>query len=329
MSDLNKKLPKKQYVALHNCKKIPCHYKERTEGGLSWKRKVLMEEYSKNLGYRNAKLLLEREFRRTFGGPGSYDIPDAIFKPLLSSCMYNVGFTRQRRFYCDRMDVPAPGTYSTGVSKMSKHRKGFTSVPTFEWDGFLNRFKPPGQPWSKPPNLYSPVDAGSIESTLKRVVSKRGPYDLFTGARDDSTIRNHFAPSRIKRPEKFLIWSDDLDLLLHHPNNHYKGLFLKEKRFGLPTQRHMIDDPSQSNRDPNSPSPFTYNVSGPKKKIKSNKYAFNQSVKHVRPPVDWTLRPGVGRYTFRQFACGKLKESWVFMSKTAQLQKPEDPYRSF
>lgn len=57
-----------------------------------------------------------------------------------------------------------------------------------------------------------------IDATLKKVVSRRGPYDMFTGPRDNTTIKNHFSPSVDKVPEYYFINPSPLDILLHHPS---------------------------------------------------------------------------------------------------------------
>lgn len=97
-----------------------------------------------------------------------------------------------------------------------KSNKQNINVPPFEWDGFADRFKTPSQPWKIAPNRYSVRDRGSIAAKLAKVVSKRGPYDLFTGPRDETTIKNHFAPPAFKGPLNwFNTWPSELDNLLH------------------------------------------------------------------------------------------------------------------
>lgn len=103
----------------------------------------------------------------------------------------------------------------TGISTLKSNKQTIT-VPTFEWDGLADRFKGASQPWKLAPNRYTAKDHGSMTTKLSKVVSKRGPYDLFTGPRDDSTIKNHFAPPAFKGPLNwFNTWPNELDNLLH------------------------------------------------------------------------------------------------------------------
>lgn len=154
-------------------------------------------------------------------------------------------------------------------------------MPYFEWDGFIDRFKSTAAPWAKPPNLYTPNDPGSISALLNKVVSKRGPYDCFTGPRDGSTIKNHFAPPSFKGPATWIhTWPNELDILLHHAskrryfvlrslNNRWEyiilcvfrhGCFFTTARFGRATARHMVDDQTQCYRDPKEPGPGSYDI---------------------------------------------------------------------
>lgn len=111
-------------------------------------------------------------------------------------------------------------TYFRNITKeLTTRRKQKTNVPPFEWDGFIPRFKDDSPVWKKPPNCYNPKDTGSISALLNKVVSKRGPYDCFTGPRDETTIKNHFAPPSFKGPLNwFNTWPNELDILLNHPN---------------------------------------------------------------------------------------------------------------
>lgn len=315
----------------YNPKTYDCPYKKYIVGGSCWKRKVDIEEFSKNLGFRNAIILEQRKYWKSKGGPGVYDIVSTGQKS--SSCMYNVSFGTDKRFrVSNTSDYPAPSTYATGIRNyIDKSRcKQFTPLPTFEWDGFVDRFKSTEKPWSKPPNLYNPKDFGSFTALLEKVVSKRGPYDVFTGPRDETTIKNHFVPAKFKRTDNFFNKVSDLDLMLRHFKNKNKGRFFQEQRFGLATQRHMIDDPTQVKKNPNDPSPTTYNIEGPVKPIKVNKYAFNQSVVYPRPPTIWTISPGVGRYNPKTSVCSRSKrQSWVFKSTIGRPEYKGPSYNSF
>lgn len=72
-----------------------------------------MEEFSENLGFRNAHILKERQLWRSQGGPGTYDVNEDLFKKKSSSHAENAGMGREKRFYSViKYDAPPPGRYS-------------------------------------------------------------------------------------------------------------------------------------------------------------------------------------------------------------------------
>ncbi|KAF2893014.1 hypothetical protein ILUMI_13154 [Ignelater luminosus] len=315
----------------YNPERFECPYKKYNVGGSSWKRKADIEEFSQNLGFRNTHILKERKFRKSLGGPGFYDISDELLKKQTSSCLCNVGFGKQRRFW-DPLENnnPPPGTYGKDITKHSTMgRKQFSKIPTFEMDGFVDRFKDKNPSYTKPPNLYNPVDFGSINALLMKKVSKRGPYDLFTGRRDGSTIKNHFSPPAFKGLDWFHTYPNELDILLNHPAKQRIGKFLQEARFGKATLRHMIDDLTFCYHDPDEPSPCHYEVDTVRE-FKKSMYPFNTSTKDARPSVKWTIHPGVGRYNPKHSLCAKPKqESWMFRSKCGRTEYKSVEYNSF
>lgn len=75
----------------------------------SWKRKTELEEFSKNLGYRNAHILKERQFWKAQGGPGTYDIDENLFKRKSASRAENAGLGREKRFQSAiKYEAPPP-----------------------------------------------------------------------------------------------------------------------------------------------------------------------------------------------------------------------------
>lgn len=89
-----------------------------------------------------------------------------------------------------------------------------TKTPTFEFDGFVSRFKNTEPPFRKAPNRYNIP----VKSIVDKEVSKRGPYDCFTGPRDGTTIKNKFAPPLFKPPDQFFVIPSEMDQLLTHPS---------------------------------------------------------------------------------------------------------------
>lgn len=67
-----------------------------------------------------------------------------------------------------------------------------------------------------PPNRYR-LKSG-IDELLQKRVSKKGPYQTFTGPRDLSTIRNHFAPANSLGDHFYIGLNSSVDFLLNHPS---------------------------------------------------------------------------------------------------------------
>lgn len=186
-----------------------------------WDKQKKSEEFSNNLGFRNAHVLKTRRFLKSLGGPGTYDISEEVFARKSSNRGVDSGFGKQPKFYSTiKSFQPPPGTYGKDISTQSiVTHKQLTPIPMFEWDGFLSRFKDTTKPWSLAPNRYDANDRGSIEELLQKVVSRRGPYDLFTGPRDNSTIKNHFSRPKSGGPDKFYNFSDTYQIRFVIKNN--------------------------------------------------------------------------------------------------------------
>lgn len=69
-----------------------------------------MEEFSANLGYRNARILEERKFWKGQGGPGTYEITDYLYTRQTSSCKTDVMGGALEKFHSFiKHDNPPPG----------------------------------------------------------------------------------------------------------------------------------------------------------------------------------------------------------------------------
>ncbi|CAH1155493.1 unnamed protein product [Phaedon cochleariae] len=292
----------------------------KSKRGMSWKVKVETELFSKFLNYKNATLLHEREFYKSLRGPGTNDVNKNLYEKQTSAVLENKGFGANERFkQHDSTNIPPPDTYFRNLDDISSvTRKQFSKTPTFEWDGFTDRFKSTAPKNTLAANRYHVQDNKGIDTILKKVVSTKGPYELFTGPRDQTTIKNHFGPPSTIVPEYYYVKPSDADVLLKHPSKAMAGKFMKAVRFTKkPTKRHMHNDLSLCYRNPNDPSPATYNISD-KISVSASKspYAFNTSKEFIRPPPNWTVFPGPGRYSPKAPKCMKPKKaSWVFLSK--------------
>lgn len=124
------------------------------------------------------------------------------------------------------------------------------------------------------------------------------------------------------------------------------GALLKDARFRKkPTVRMLMNDLTTCYRDPNEPSPATYDIKVERyyyaliitilsiwfyfnrsiRKLEPSLYPFNDSQPIARKGVKWVIQPGPGRYNITMPRCKKVKtQSWVFKSGTGRSEfKPE------
>ncbi|XP_053999103.1 lymphocyte expansion molecule-like [Hylaeus anthracinus] len=196
-----------------------------------------------------------------------------------------------------------------------RKRIGSSCVPTFEYDGLRPRFQTIAKPWSLPSNLYDVKHPDSLEATLEKFTGKRGPYDLFTGPRDDSTLVGY------QKPAKSIDcgdWPKSLPNELLRKSNYYKGRWSTCPRFPKKSGvRLMTRDLALCYKDPTHPGPFHYNPTSPRKPENAKRYPFNSNIEHVRPVPSSEIRPGPGRYSIKDMHSIK-GHGWtsVFKSKT-------------
>lgn len=296
----------------------PCLYHPKTmqevfqvrnkSGKEPWRYKKELEEWATNLGYRNQKVLKQKRWFNSVLGPAWHDVSEyPKYKP---ACM-NVGFGRTARFRCFKSNAPGPGTYYSTAPFKAPYGPHSTRA-TFEREEPC-RFKDTSPDWSLAPNRYTIIDKECIELKSKKVVSLRGPYDLFTGKRDESTIKNHFnTSSRVTSATWPLALNNSLD---KYKDSHF-GEMNKTSR-SLPYRgRNTLVDLSMCLRKPRDPGPTHYNLDKPKT-FKQNECAFNSS--YDKPPgykraIVW---PAVGRYNVKAVGCGIVGQGHrhVFLSK--------------
>ncbi|XP_050361456.1 uncharacterized protein LOC126780792 [Nymphalis io] len=273
-----------------------------------WRYKAELEDWARNLGYRNQKVLQQRKWFGTILGPAWHEV--SYGKKYEAACK-NLSFGRTPRHKITKNDIPGPGTYYKTVPFKAPY--GSHSVrPSFEREEPC-RFKDTSPKWSLAPDRYRVIDKECIEMKSKKVVSLRGPYDLFTGKRDESTIKNHFANSLRSFATT---WPLALGTtLIKYKRSHF-GTMNKTNR-SLPHRgRNTLVDISMCIRKAEDPGPAHYNINKVKQ-FKQNKRGFNSS--YDKPPgykrvVVW---PGVGRYTIKNIDCGIVGKGHphVFLSK--------------
>ncbi|GJQ79932.1 hypothetical protein Trydic_g18376 [Trypoxylus dichotomus] len=200
-------------------------------------------------------------------------------------------FTTSKRTPITRHDGPAPGAHFPDIFKDSSViKKSFSKTPTFEWGGFRNRLKCKlDESWKPSCTLYNVDKINCLDDILKKRVSIKGPYNLFTGPRDETTIKNHFASKIAPRAlDRFYTpTTAGLDYLLHHHSKKQCGVIYKEPHIHWRYLRRKAKV--------ETPGPATYNITSHMIKLPPPaKAPFNiQAYRHDYADTD---APGPGRY---------------------------------
>ncbi|XP_026317236.1 lymphocyte expansion molecule-like [Hyposmocoma kahamanoa] len=259
-----------------------------------WQCKTELESWSKNLGYRNQYILKQRRWQSAIGGPAWTNVPDEVkYEPACK----NVGFGRTPRFKPPKLSYPGPGTYYKAVPYKVSYGPHSTR-PTFEREEPC-RFKDTTQKWSLPPNIYRIIDKDSIENKPKKLVSRRGPYELFSGQRDEYSIHNHFASNRCSATT----WPIALPGCLEKYKKGHFGEMNKTNMDNPPTNRIAVNNLASCKRRKEEPGPASYDVGDPPiRTFKQNIYGFNSS--YDRPPGSALARnrDGVMKYASRDIS---------------------------
>lgn len=208
-----------------------CIRKPNVNNWQPWQIEHESQEFSKNFGYEHADLLAERKFMRGQLGPGSHDINLGLYKQADVSPCLNQNLGKQKRFQSKEILSPGPGrlakTYLIIVllkfllSAGRYFSKPYThKVPHV--GNTLNRsprFKELSKSWKLPCNRYTVIHPNSLEALLNKVTSVRGPYDIFTGPRDNANMFNKMSTGTRCSPDKYYNWPSALDVYLRHPKN--------------------------------------------------------------------------------------------------------------
>lgn len=273
-----------------------------------WKYKSELEDWSKHLGYRNQKILQQKKWLNSLLGPAWHYISEP-FK--YEAACTNVGFGRTPRFKLSKDNHPGPGTYNKSVI----YKAPFGPYPIKQMFHRQTpcRFNDTTPKWSLAPNRYRIFDRDSIEEKSNKIVSIRGPYDLFTGPRDGTTIKNHFNTSLKCSATS---WPPTFKGCFETYTKSHFGEMNKTNRNQPCRNRNVLIDLSMCIRNPEEPGPADINIDKPKV-FKDNMYGFNSA--NDKPPgyqriVVW---PGVGRYNVKSISCGIVGNGHrhVFKSK--------------
>ncbi|XP_026825070.1 lymphocyte expansion molecule-like [Ooceraea biroi] len=255
------------------------------------------------------KVAVQRDLMKTGRGPGTHEIlrwPESTLMARCKSVRRDVNFGIVPRFQPSYKSItPGPGytlkTHNPYYYLNQKRLKGFSCVPSFEFDGLASRFRETRKSWFLACNRYNVKHPNSLEVFLEKVTGKRGPYDLFTGPRDETTIKGYWAHTKL---EDYNDWSrklpDEIEKLWNRCN-YFKGRWSSNPRFTKkPVTRMMLQDISLCYKDPDEPGPGHYDPRMPRKPSTLKKYLFDSNVEYIRPLSPRDIRPGPGRYKIKE-----------------------------
>ena len=163
--------------------------------GPGWERQYKVAQLARmpHLLHRLEAKRAEERVRRL--GPGTYNHTDFVQKNNEKiRSLRGICDTRAKRFVTNIEEVPGPGTYGLGgvpsAAMEQRHSQSYSTV------GMLDSGKTVSREVALvgcdlAPTRYNKTTF--TEEILNKVVSRRGPYDLFTGSRSKPIITGHLA----------------------------------------------------------------------------------------------------------------------------------------
>ncbi|XP_065657722.1 ciliary microtubule-associated protein 2 isoform X2 [Hydra vulgaris] len=264
-------------------------------------------------------------------GPGTYNVHDSFYdlsnKPR---SIKGVCQTAAKRFdISEKNTVPGPGTYGIGgiphaaMEEKEKKSPGIIGILDSASSGKrcateIGSGLCPGQY-----NYKSFTD-----ELRERLVSKRGPYDLFTGDRNalisvgrfSAHINNQMEPGMYKC--KSFLDPDD------HKKTH--GKFSKVQRMPtVPTERIYCKTLSQWPRNANEPGPGSYDPRDVRQLVYCSRPAFGSSASRVDKNAESLFlgsygTVGPGRYEVCRHSKNSNGNRSVFISNTKRWDASRD-----
>lgn len=283
--------------------------KRRSPDKNPWRYKAEVEEWSQNLGYRNQKVLEQKAYLKSILGAAWHHV---TWPAGYSTACKNVGFGRTPRTRPSKNYIPGPGSYYRAQPFKTPYGP-HSSRATLDREEPC-RFNNGVPKWSLAPNRYTIFDKESIEYKPKKMVSLRGPYDLFTGRRDGSTIKNHFNTSMKVYAET---WPIALKGTLDKYDKSKFGTMNKTGRDVPHTGRSTLMDLAMCRRRADDPSAAHYPQDLSPRVWAQNKRGFNSSYDRAPGYQRQIVWPAVGRYSPEEQNCGipGYGHRHVFLSK--------------
>ncbi|XP_031824912.1 lymphocyte expansion molecule isoform X1 [Sarcophilus harrisii] len=276
-------------------------------------------------------IIKEKKFFEIKIGPGSYDYKDfmELAKEKPSS---NIGIlsAREERFpYMAGNNYPGPGNYGKGGNP-------YTEMEEKAWD----RSHTKGIMCTKAKKSFELSTGGSglspgtytfksgMEEFLTRTVSKRGPYDLFSGDRSMPIAYGHFATPKKPSLELYSFKSFVDELNSNARKKH--GVFGKLIRNPtVPSERIFCSTPSQWPIKQSNLGPGTYDPKPIPRYELTNQHPFGSSSKRVdlkyyQHFIGNTNPVGVGRYNHTKHEGKDKRQRYRSLYLSKQNRYPLD-----
>jgi len=279
----------------------------------------------------------KKELQKCMLGPNTYNIPDS-FQELSKkpSSTRGVCQTRAQRFGNTGVsEVPGPGTYGKGgIPHALLEEKQLMSASTVGMldAGASGKRQLPEVGSGLCPGQYN--CKSFTEQLADRVISKRGPYDLFTGDRNKPITVGHLAAPNKGHlgPGEYEIKSFLDDLNSEHKKR--SGKFSKVDRSpGVPSDRIHCKTLSQWPRKKDEPGPGHYDLQEQSKPEPSRRPPFGSSAeRNDKKATQFFLGSnnpvGPGRYNIRNWHEKQHKDGnqSAFNSNTKRWDPTRDKY---
>lgn len=263
-------------------------------------------------------------------GPGCYNIKDGLemndLKPTSKRGMLDA---MSKRFPSENLNnQPGPGAYGIPDANIeAKKWEQGGKVPLFERSKESRSLPFVGTELG--PGTYN--HKNSIDELIKKQVSKRGPYDLFSINRSDAPKTGHYTNGTKWNlgPGQYEIPSFVEDM--SNTTNKTRGKFSKLRQYPERSgERICIEHTALQPKDPDFPGPGDYSP-GDQSKFTTNLPAFlSTTSRNDKRSHKFFMRNfnsvGVGRYDIQRFdeSADKNGNTSVFLSKAPKVAKQKD-----
>jgi len=278
----------------------------------------------------------KKQMQKRLLGPGTYDIPDS-FKELSTKpgSILGVCQTKDKRFKESENQVPGLGTYGKGgiphTLLEEKQLKSASTVGMLD-AGASGKRQLPEVGSALCPGQYN--CKSFTDELSERVISKRGPYDLFTGDRNKPITTGHLAAPKHNDlgPGEYQVNSFLDQWKGEHKKRH--GRFGKVSRNPeIPSERIHCTTLSQWPRKSEEPGPGSYGIQESSSGEPTTRPPFGSSASRMdKKAMKFFLGSsnpvGPGRYNIRHWnECQKPNgNSSAFNSNTKRWDPNRDKY---